>query len=114
MRVPRLQSMRATWMVLSSTPFASVVRLFLARILHGSDGSGDGELTLSAGLILALLPLPGAFYAVFLFEKYSTLLQWMRGEHVSDPSAAAMPEEYFFIVLSMVVTGVVAAIHPSW
>jgi len=100
--------MRATWMVLSSTPFASVVRLFLARILHGSDGSGDGELTLSAGLILALLPLPGAFYAVFLFEKYSTLLQWMRGEHVSDPSAAAMPEEYFFIVLSMVVTGVVA------
>ena len=108
MKCTRWQAMRATWTALLSTPFAYAVRLFLGRILHGPGDSGEGELTLSAGLILALLPLPGAFYAVFLFEQYSTLLQWMRGEHIADPVAAAMPEEYFFIVLSMVVTGVVA------
>jgi hypothetical protein len=61
------------------------------------------------GLLLALLPVPGGFYAVFLLEKYSTLLQWMRGEHIARPITAAMPEEYFFIVLSMAVTGVIAA-----
>ncbi|HKR84606.1 MAG TPA: hypothetical protein VJS37_10540, partial [Terriglobales bacterium] len=108
MKCTRWQSVHATWTALLSTPFAYALRLFLGRILHGPGDSGDGQLTLSAGLILALLPLPGAFYAVFLFEQYSTLLQWMRGEHVIDPVTAAMPEEYFFIVLSMVVTGVVA------
>ena len=66
------------------------------------------ELDLSIGLILALLALPGAFYSLFLLEKYSTLLQWMHGQKELDPLAGALPDEYFFIVLSMVVTGVVA------
>jgi hypothetical protein len=60
------------------------------------------------GLVLSLLALPGGFYSIFLLEKYSTLLQWMRGQHDFDPLAAALPDEYFFIVLSMTVTGVVA------
>jgi hypothetical protein len=45
---------------------------------------------------------------MLLFEKYSTLLLWMRGQHNFDPVAATVPDEYFFIVLSMVVTGAVA------
>jgi len=60
------------------------------------------------GLLLSLLPLPGGFYSIFLFEKYSTLLQWMQGRSDVDPLAAALSDEYFFIVFSMVVTGVVA------
>jgi hypothetical protein len=86
-------------------PFGRLLRLFIGRIFHGDN---DSELTFSMGLLLALLPIPGGFYAVFLFEKYSTLLQWMRGEHIASPIIAAMPEEYFFIVLSMAVTGVIA------
>ena len=89
-------------------PFLRLIHLFLGRILHGSSDSDEGELSFSAGLILALLPLPGGFYAVFLFEKYSTLRLWMRGERLTDPLSATFPEEYFFIVLSMVVTGVLA------
>jgi len=60
------------------------------------------------GLLLSLLPFPGGFYSIFLFEKYSTLLQWMQGRSDVDPLAAALSDEYFFIVFSMVVTGVVA------
>jgi hypothetical protein len=45
---------------------------------------------------------------MLLFEKYSTLLLWMRGQRNFDPVAALMPDEYFLIVLSMVVTGAVA------
>ena len=86
-------------------PFCRLLCLFVGRIFHGDS---DSELTFSMGLVLALLPVPGGFYSVFLFEKYSTLLQWMRGERVTSPITAAMPEQYFFIVLSMAVTGMIA------
>jgi hypothetical protein len=91
-----------------SRPFALLVRLFLARVFQGSGGLEESELDLGIGLILALLALPGAFYSLLLLEKYSTLLQWMHGQNELDPLAGALPDEYFFIVLSMVVTGVVA------
>ena len=58
--------------------------------------------------MLSLIALPGALYSMLLFEKYSTLLLWMRGANNFDPVAATIPDEYFFIVLSMVVTGTVA------
>jgi hypothetical protein len=90
------------------TPFMRLVRLFIGRAFHGSGDSGEGELGFSVGLILSLLPLPGGFYSIFLLEKYSTLLQWMRGQRMGDPLAEAIPDEYFFIVLSMVVTAAVA------
>lgn len=89
-------------------PFARLVRLFLDRTFHGGDGSGAGEIDVSLGLVLSLLAMPGALYSMLLFEKYSTLLLWMRGQRNFDPVAALVPDEYFFILLSMVVTGAVA------
>jgi hypothetical protein len=99
-----LRSVGANFENFLERPFGRLLRLFVGRIFYGDS---DSELTFSMGLLLALLPVPGGFYAVLLFEKYSTLLQWMRGERVTNPIAAAMPEQYFFIVLSMVVTGVI-------
>ena len=90
------------------SPFGRLVCLFLDRTFHGGDGSGSEELDLSLGLVLSLIALPGALYSLLLFEKYSTLLLWMRGANNFDPVAATIPDEYFFIVLSMVVTGAVA------
>jgi hypothetical protein len=89
-------------------PFTCLFRLFLTRTFHGGDESGAEEVDLSLGLVLSLLALPGGLYSLLLFEKYSTLLLWMRGQNNFDPVAATMPDEYFFIVLSMVVTGSVA------
>jgi hypothetical protein len=99
---------RQKWDAYSQKPFSRLVRLFVGRIFYGGEDAGDGELGLGMGLALSLLALPGGFYSIFLLEKYSTLLQWMRGQHEFDPLAGALPDEYFFIVLSMVVTGVVA------
>jgi len=104
----RIESARRKWAALSERPFVHLVRLFLGRIFYGNGDAGEGELPFGAGVLLALLPLPGGFYAVFLFEKYSSLLEWMRGEQIREPLTAAMPEEYFFIVLSVVVTGLVS------
>lgn len=100
-----MRSVGANVRKFSEKPFGRLLGLFVGRLFHGDS---DSELTFSVGLVLTLLPVPGGFYAVFLFEKYSTLLQWMRGERVTSPITAAMPEQYFFIVLSMAVTGVMA------
>jgi hypothetical protein len=102
------RSMRREWNALRERPFIKLIRLFVGRVFHGNSDSAEMELDLSMGLILSLLALPGGFYSIFLLEKYSTLLRWMRGQHELDPLAAALPDEYFFIVLSMVVTGVLA------
>jgi hypothetical protein len=60
------------------------------------------------GVILILLAMPGVMVSLLLFEKYGSLVRWMRGDGVFDPFIATIPDEYFFIVLSMVVTGAAA------
>jgi hypothetical protein len=89
-------------------PFIRMVQLFIARIFHGGGDADSDGLDLSVGLVLTLLALPGGFVSILLFNKYGSLLQWMRGVTDVDPYAVAVPDEYFFIVLSMFVTGVVA------
>lgn len=102
-----VQWVRQNFEKVSQRPFPRLVGLFVDRIFRSGESS-EGELDMSMGLLLSLLALPGGFYSIFLLEKYSTLLQWMRHQHEVDPLAAALPDEYFFIVLSMAVTGVVA------
>jgi hypothetical protein len=60
------------------------------------------------GVILILLAMPGVMVSLLLFEKFGTLIRWMRGDGTFDPFSATIPDEYFFIVLSMVVTGAAA------
>ena len=100
-------SLAARWRAYARTPFPLLVQLFMNRILHGRSGEED-ELNLSLGLVLTLLAVPGGFISMFLFDKYGSLLRWLRGQTNFDPLTAALPDEYFFIVLSMVVTGGVA------
>ena len=89
-------------------PFWRMVRLFVARIFRGGGDSDAEGIDLGIGLVLTLLALPGGFVSILLFEKYGTLLQWMRGATNIDPFASTVPDEYFFISLSMAVTGAVA------
>jgi hypothetical protein len=89
-------------------PFWRLVELFCARIFRGG-GDADAEgLDLGIGLVLTLLALPGGFVSLLLLNKYASFLQWLRGMTNVDPLAVSFPDEYFFIVLSMTVTGAVA------
>lgn len=97
-------SLAAKWDVYVRKPFPLLVGLSINRIFHSSN-AGEGELNIGMGLLLALLAVPGGFESIFLFDKYGSFLQWLRGQTKFDPLAAALPDEYFFIVLSMVVTG---------
>jgi hypothetical protein len=100
-------SLWAKWTAYARTPFPLLVWLFVNRILQGNQG-GEDDLTLSLGLVLSLLAIPGGFISLFLFDKYGSFLQWLRGQPKFDPLVAATSDEYFFIVLSMAVIGGVA------
>ena len=96
------------WEERSQRPFWRMVRLFVARIFRGGGDADTDGLDLGIGLVLTLLALPGGFVSLFLLDKYGTFLQWLRGTPNVDPLLVVLPDEYFFIVLSMTVTGAVA------
>lgn len=99
---------RHWWEYYRKRPFLRLVDLFAARIFRGGgDADADG-LDLGIGLVLTLLALPGGFVSILLLDKYASFLQWLRGMTNVDPLATSFPDEYFFIVLSMAVTGAVA------
>ncbi len=96
------------WEEQSQRPFWRMVQLFVARIFRGGGDADTDGLDLGIGLVLTLLALPGGFVSLFLLDKYGTFLQWLRGTPNVDPLLVVLPDEYFFIVLSMTVTGAVA------
>jgi hypothetical protein len=98
----------ARWQVLLRFRFVHLVRHCAKRIFYGGESTEADEMDLGIGALLALLAAPGAFISVGLFFKYGSLFRFLSGRLRFDPYAASLPDEYFFIVLSMVVSGSVA------
>ena len=96
------------WENFGRTPFGCLVRLFLGRMFHGGGEPGSEELDLGIGVTLILLAMPSVLVSLLMFEKYGSLIRYLRGQRAYDPFTATVPDEYFFIVLSMVVTGAAA------
>lgn len=91
-------------------PFWRLVSHFGMRLFSGTGDSGEGGLGLSVSAILAMLAAPGAFISILLLDKYSSLLRFLRGNHAFDPYAASLPDQYFFLTFSMVITGMVTVL----
>ena len=102
------ERIRRAWADHRQRPFWRIVQLFVDRIFRGGGDADTEGLDLGVGLVLTLLAMPGGFVSLFLLNKYGTFLQWLRGATNVDPLAIALPDEYFFLVLSMTVTGAVA------
>jgi len=101
-------SWQQRWEKLREQPFWRLVELFVERIFRGGGDTDTEGLDLGVGLVLTLLAMPGGFVSVLLFDKYGSLLQWLRGQLHVDTLLIAFPDEYFFVVLSMTVTGAIA------
>src|SRR6267154_1536391 len=101
------QLMQTRWQSFSRTPFGCLLRLCISRMFHGGE-PGAGELDLGIGVIAIMLAMPGILVSLLMFEKYGSLIRFLRGNPVFDPYTATMPDEYFFVSLSMVVTGAAA------
>jgi hypothetical protein len=93
---------------LTCTPFGTLSRLFLGRMFHSSSDSDDGRLDLGAGAISILLAMPGLLVSLLMFEKYGSLIHFLHGDFKFDAFAETIADEYFFVVLSIVVTGIAA------
>jgi hypothetical protein len=104
-----LEILHHWWDYYRERPFLRLFRIFTERVFRGGSDTDAEGLDLGVGLVLTLLALPGGFVSVLMFVKYSTFLSWMRGAPQVDPVAVAMPDEYFYIALSMAVTGTIAA-----
>lgn len=91
------------------TPFGCLLHLFLTRMFQGNSDSSADELNLGIAAILSLLAVPSLLISMLMFEKYGSLLRFIRGGTSAvfdfDPFVAAIPDEYFFVVLSIVITG---------
>ena len=103
-----IPSPASKWQQFLGRPFPRLVRHCVDRIFHGGEASDADGLDLSIGVVLGLLALPGIFASLFLIDKYGSLFQVIRGDLDFDPYKASLPDEYFFIVFSMVVTASVA------
>jgi hypothetical protein len=92
---------------LEDNPLYQLVKLKLGRMLHGANPDSE-DFDSGIGVALSVLTLPGAFLSLILFNKYGSLLHFLRGQLKFDPYAASLPDEYLFIVLAMLVSGGVA------
>jgi len=92
----------------SRTPFGCLLRLCITRMFHGGGEPGAGELDLGIGVIVIMLAMPGVLVSLLMFEKYGSLIRFLRGNPIFDPYTATIPDEYFFLVLSLTVTGAAA------
>lgn len=101
------RGLRLRWETLQQRPFMRLLRQAIERIAHGGDGAEEG-VDIGIGVVLGVLAAPGAFLSLALTEKYGSLFQFMRGAKHFDPYAASLADEYFFVVLSMIVAGSVA------
>jgi hypothetical protein len=95
------------WQTFSRAPFGRLLVLFITRMFHGGEPGAD-ELDLGIGVILIMLAMPGILVSLLMFEKYGSLIRYLRGNLIFDPYTATMPDEYFFIALSLTVTGAAA------
>jgi len=91
-------------------PFHRLIHHFVFRIFHGA-GEGD-ELQFSIPALIGIISVPAAFFSISLFGKYSTLMLYLMRRPQFDVYRASIPDEHFFIVFSMTVTG--AIVIAKW
>jgi hypothetical protein len=95
-------------MVFSQRSSLHLLRLFAGRMFHGNGELGADDLDLGMSVVLIFLAMPGVLASLLMFEKFGSLIRFLRGDGVFDPYVATIPDEYFFIVLSMAVSCAVA------
>jgi hypothetical protein len=83
-------SFRHRWNQFARTRFGCLLRLFLGRMFHGGE-TGTEELGLGVGALLILLAMPGLLVSLLMFEKYGSLIRFLRGDGVYDPFTAPIP-----------------------
>ena len=92
-------------------PFQLLTRHFLDRFVHSDLVTPGGEITLTAGNILAFLAVPGVAVSMVLMDKYGYLV-WHLGKYKTAMyMPAALADKFFFVTLGVVVVGFVTVLR---
>lgn len=91
-------------------PFLRLVRHFLVRLVRSGHESESGEFQLGAGPLLGVLSAPGTLFTFLLFEKYSTLQDFILHRRQPNLYSFSAPDKYFFLCLAMGVAGILTAL----
>jgi hypothetical protein len=90
---------------------AVLTRHFLNRYVNSDLTGPDGEITLTAGNVMAFLAAPGLVYTLGLVPKYSWMA-WHMGPHGSwslpgNPAylPGTLPDKFLYVTLTIVVIG---------
>jgi hypothetical protein len=96
------------WEKFGRTVFGCLLRLFIGRMFYGDTEPAAGEANRGVAVMVILLALPGLLASLLMLQKYGSLIRFLRGQQAVDPFVTPIADEYSFIVLSIVVTGIVA------
>ncbi len=77
------------WQAFSRKPFGCLLRLCVTRMFHGGGEPGAGELDLGIGVIVIMLAMPGILVSLLMFEKYGSLIRYLRGNPIFDPNISS-------------------------
>ena len=103
-----IQLIERWYQALARRPFWILTGHFARRMFSSDE---PGEMSMGLGVVLGMLAVPGAFSSLFMLDKYSTLLQYFRGQTHFDPIRASAADEYFFVVLSMTITALIVVLR---
>lgn len=101
----RAEVLMDRWNALWERPFGQLTAHFFLGFFS-SDMTADSDNSLSVGAIFALLAVPGLLMPLFLFDKYSSLMLYLRHQPRFDVFVAAIPDRFVFVNFSMLVTGI--------
>lgn len=96
--------------MIDRTPFRYLVAHFVRRMFSSDEEGGAGSISLAIGAVLAVLAAPGAIASFFLLGKYANPRILLQG-HRLDAYKLSAPDEYFFIVLSMTIIGLIMVLR---
>lgn len=97
-------------MKLPETPFWYLVSHFTRRMFSSEEETGSENVSLGIGAVLAMLASPGALTCFFLLEKYAHPRILIQG-HRFDAYKFSGPDEYFLLVLSMTIIGLIMVLR---
>ncbi len=92
------------------TPFERLVLHFVKRMFSSDEETGTESLSLGVGAVIALLASPGFLACFFLLEKYAHPRILLEG-HRFDAYKLSAQDEYFFIVLSTAIVGLIMVLR---
>lgn len=90
-------------------PFPRLVSHFLRRLVRSGQESA-AEFDRGSGALLGLLAAPGALLSLVMLDKYSSVLNLLRGRFRIDIFVASLDDKYLFLSMAMAVTGIVTVL----